>query len=498
LDRKLRGLMVAILVCLAMGCSARADVTLSALFSDGMVVQRNMPIHVWGKATPGERVSATFRGETKSASADSLGYWGVYLSPAKAGGPYELLVRGVNEIHIQDVMVGEVWIASGQSNMEFPMRQVDNAEAEIAAANIPEIRLLRVHRASSDYPLYDLALDTPWAKCDSKSVREFSAAAYYFAREIHEKEKVPIGLIQSSWGGTVAEAWTSMQTLSSDAALMPVFAARAKMMEHHVDLPAIQENEKKQQEQARVEGKPIPRFPWHPLQQMWAPAGLYNAMIAPLTPYAIRGVIWYQGESNSGRERAPSYEHLFQAMIRDWRDRWGQGDFPFLFTQIANFKPGPWEDWAEVREAQRRALGLRNTAMAVTIDIGNPDDVHPTNKRDVGRRLALAARATVYREPIEYSGPLFRQLTSEEHALRAWFDHADELQAVGGVVKGFEVAGTDGKFVPAEARVDGTSVIVSSPAVDSPVSVRYGWSNSPECNLQNRAGLPASPFRSSK
>ena len=498
LHRKLRQFVIMALLCVALHGVGRAEVSLPALFSDGMVLQRQMPVHVWGKGTPGERVSVSFHGEAKSSSTDPLGYWHISLSPTNAGGPYDLVVRGRNEIVIHDVLVGDVWIASGQSNMEFSMRQVDNADAEIAAANFPRIRLLRVHKASSEYPLYDVAIDAPWAKCNPASVREFSAVAYYFGREIQQKENVPIGVIESSWGGTVAEAWTSMRALSSDAALMPVFAARSKMMEEQVDLPMIEENEKQEQGRARAAGKPIPQFPWRPAHQMWAPAGLYNAMIAPLTPYSIRGVIWYQGEGNSGTDRAFMYERLFQDMIRDWRDRWAQGDFPFLFVQISDFKSGPWEDWPTIREAQRRALALRNTAMAVTIDIGNPDDVHPTNKRDVGHRLALAARAMVYGEAIEYSGPLFRQTTREEHALRVWFDHANGLQANGSVLKGFEVAASDGKFVPAEARIEGTSVIVTSPAVDSPVAVRYGWANSPDCNLQNGAGLPASPFRSSE
>jgi sialate O-acetylesterase len=485
-----------VLFFLAVAHNVQAAVTLSSLFADGMVLQRQLPIHVWGRATPGEIVSVTFRGETKSDTTSSLGYWDVNLSPATAEGPYELTVKGTNTVVIHDVLVGDVWIASGQSNMEFAMRQVENAEAEIAAANYPSIRLLRVHKASSDYPLYDTGIDAPWAKCDPASVREFSAVAYYFGRELFQKEKVPIGIIESSWGGTVAEAWTSMRSLTADASLMPVFAARARMMEDQLDMTTIVANQTKQQEQAKAEGKPIPQFPWRPKPEMWAPAGLYNAMIAPLTKYAIRGVIWYQGESNSALDRAPSYERLFQTMIRDWRDDWGQGDFPFLFTQISNFKSGPWEDWATIRDAQRRALGLRNTAMAVTIDIGNPDDVHPTNKREVGHRLALAARAIVFGEPMEYSGPLFRQVTREQHALRVWFDHADGLQAKDGIVKGFEIAGTDGKFVPAEARIDGTTVVVSNPTVEAPVSVRYGWANSPDCNLENRIGLPASPFRS--
>lgn len=476
-----------------------------------MVLQRDMPIHVWGTAEPGEKVTVTLRKETASggtgtfrevgtnfATTNPLGHWDVYLMPLKAGGPYALAVTGAiaGEFTIRDVLVGDVWIASGQSNMEFAMRQLESAEKEIAAANIPNIRLLRVHKASSEYPLPFPGIDAPWAKCDSATVREFSAVAYYFGREIQQKENIPVGIIESSWGGTVAEAWTSMQSLTADAALMPVFKARGTMMEYQADMPALITLEKQKQEQAKAEGKPVPKFPWRPRPEMWAPSGLYNAMIAPLIKFPIRGVIWYQGESNSKLDRAFMYERLFQTMIRDWRDRWGEGDFPFLFTQISNFKSDATEDWPTVRDAQRRSLALRNTAMAVTIDIGNPDDVHPTNKSDVGHRLALAARALAYGETLEFSGPLFRQVTHEDHALRIWFDHADGLQTKGTTITGFEVAGADGKFVSAIARIDGTTVIVSSDAVPLPVSVRYGWANSPECNLQNGAGLPASPFRS--
>ncbi len=476
---------------------AQATVSLPALFADHMVVQRDLPIHVWGKASPGEQVSVSFRAETKAAMADPLGHWGVYLSPAAAGGPYTLTIQGATStVTLADVLVGDVWIASGQSNMEFPLRQVNHAEAEIAVAKFPRLRILRLKRAYSDYPLDDVAIEQPWSECTPATTREFSAVAYYFAKEIHETLKVPIGVIESSWGGTLAEAWTSMRTLSSDASLLPVFTARAEMMELQRDVPALRAWEQQQLEQARAAGQSSPKFAWHPEPYMWAPAALYNAMIAPLTPYAIRGVIWYQGESNSGFGRASLYDRLFPALIFDWRQQWAQGDFPFLFVQISSFESTPAEDWPTIRDAQRKTLALRNTAMAVTIDIGDPADVHPTNKRDVGHRLALAARAIAFGEMLEYSGPLFRQVTREEHALRIWFDHAQGLQAKGTEVQGFEIAAADGKFVPASARIEGSSVVVFSPSLKSPISVRYGWANAPQCNLFNRAGLPASPFRS--
>lgn len=488
--------LIGLLVSLALGALVRADVTLPVLFSDGMVIQRQLPVRVWGMAAAGEAVAVTFRGESKGAVADELGRWQVYLSPGEAGGPFELTVKAGNSSKVlRDVLVGDVWVASGQSNMEFPMQELANAGTEIATAKFPNIRFLTVKRASSDYPLEDAKV-VPWASCTPESVGDFSAVAYYFARDIHNREKIPVGVIHSSWGGTVAEAWTSLRTLSADAALMPVFAARARMMVDRAEFLQQQEKEKHDNEKAKAAGQPLAQSAWRPNPDSWAPGGLYNAMIAPLVKFPIRGVIWYQGESNSKLDRAPYYERVLQTLIRDWRENWGVGDFPFLFVQISNFKSDQFEDWPAVREAQRKALSLQNTAMAVTIDIGDPDDVHPKDKLDVGLRLALAARAVAYGERVEYSGPLFRQVATEEHALRVWFEHAASgLQAKPGELHGFEIAGADGKFVAAEARIEGSTVVVSAASIESPVLVRYGWANSPDCNLFNREGLPASPFR---
>ncbi len=331
-----------------------------------------------------------------------------------------------------------------------------------------------------------------------QSVRDFSAVAYFFGRDVQQKAKVPIGLIDTTWGGTPAEAWTSLRGLSADASLMPVFAARATMIDKQTEALLRLQDEKRQIDAARAAGKPLPTFPWHPELASWGPGNLYNAMIAPLTPYAIRGVIWYQGEANSSLDRAPLYGRVFRTMIGDWRKNWGTGDFPFLYVQISNFKSTPAEDWPEVREGQRSALALRKTAMVVSIDIGNPDDVHPTDKQDVGARLALAALAIAYGEDIEYSGPLYRQVTTEGHALRVWFDHASGglVAKGGGPLRGFEIAAADGKYVSAHAQIGGTSIVVSSSEVTDPVFVRYDWANSPDGNLFNGTGLPASPFSS--
>ncbi len=479
-----------VLLLLSVCVPAIAEVSLPSIFSDHMVMQRDRPVHVWGMAAPQERVTVEFRGKSNSTTADELGQWSIYMAPGGAGGPFKLAVKSTNALTLNDVMVGDVWFASGQSNMEFSMSDLANAAEQIAEASHPNIRYLRAQHQSSAYPLRNAAVDA-WTTLDPQSARSFSAVAYYFAREIEAQQHVPIGIIESAWGGTVAEAWTSTRALA-DPSLSSVFTAWANMQEREETELLLA----KRDLELKAAGKPTPKREWHPELQSWAPSGLYNAMVAPFTPFAIRGVIWYQGESNSRPDRNQLYRLLFPALIRDWRARWQQGDFPFLFVQIANFASGPGEDWAVVRDAQRETLSLTNTGMAVTIDIGDAEDVHPKNKKDVGHRLALAARAVSYGENIEYSGPLMRSVIEDERGLRIWFDHAASgLVAKRGALKGFEVAGEDGKYVPAQASTDGTTIVVSSASVAQPRSVRYAWSNNPEANLYNAEGLPASPFR---
>jgi sialate O-acetylesterase len=473
-----------------------------------MVVQRDLPVHVWGMAAPFEQVSVGFRGETRSVTAGALGRWSVYLTPGAAGGPFQMTVRGASgagaeaaaaqTIVLDDVLVGDVWVASGQSNMEFALSGAATAAQDLPHAANPHIRLLMVKKVASEYPR-DNADTEGWAVSSPETAKEFSAVAWYFARDIEQREKVPVGVIDSTWGGTVAESWTRLTALGQDAALAPLFVSRGKMTEGEEDALLAAKDEERQRAEAKAQGKPEPKFPWHPQLASWGPGLLWNGMIAPLTPFPICGVIWYQGESNSALERWPLYNRIFRTLIEDWRRQWGVGDFPFLYAQISNFKSGPGEDWAELREQQLKTLELTNTAMAVTIDIGDPNNVHPKNKLDVGLRLALAARALSYGEDVSYSGPIYRQATPEGSALRVWFSHhAKGLMAKGGEVTGFEVAGADGKFVPAKARIEGNTVVASSDAVAEPVSVRYGWANSPQCNLFNGEGLPASPFTSAE
>jgi sialate O-acetylesterase len=480
---------------------SRAEVRLPHALGDHAVLQRERPIHIWGWATPGAHLQASFHGQTVPAVADRIGKFSLWLKPEAAGGPYVLSITGDGpEKQVTDLLVGDVWFASGQSNMEIPLSGfpgnavIKNAAKEIAGANNPRI---------SDYPLDDIGGD--WDVCTPESAKDFSAVAYFFGREIAAKENVPIGLIDSTWGGTPADAWVSLDTLGTDAQLLPAIASRARFSDHLADVDGMALAETREDNAAKAAGKPLPTHPWHPFQSSWSPAGLYNGMIAPLTPMSIKGFLWYQGETNSGAGRAQYYRTLFPALIEDWRMQFAQGNLPFLFVQISSFN-SLGEDWGQVRDAQRRTLSVANTAMAVTLDVGEKDNVHPPDKQTVAYRLALAARATVYGEKIAYASPLFREATHEllpngTNAMRVWFDHGEGLNApgssaVGGQALGFEIAGANHQFVAAQATIEGTSVLVSAPSVASPLYVRFGWSSWFPTNLYNATGLPASTFTS--
>jgi len=488
-----------LLTALILACAARADVTLPSVLASHMVVQRGKPVHVWGTAQMGESVTVSFRGNTRTAVANDIGRWSVSLPSSEAGGPFELVVEGRNRIVLNDILVGDVWIASGQSNMEFTLKEAVNGAAEVAAANHPRMRLFHVKRVVADHPMDDV--EASWVACTPEAAANFSAVAIFFARQLQAKLSVPVGLIDSSWGGTPAEAWISLASLSADAALMPVFSEWSRM---NSVLSVTRPRRDKQLAEwrdavarAKADGKPGPGFPWKANDSgEWAPASLFNAMIAPLTGFPIRGAIWYQGESNASKERAPLYKRLFETMIQDWRRAWQQEDLPFFFVQLANYKTGPDSRWPDLREAQRQTLELRNTGMAVTIDIGTPNGIHPPNKQDVGLRLALAARAIAYGEHIEYSGPAMERASFDGSAVRVSFKHTGKgLVAHGGSLTGFEIAGKDGVFKAAEARIEGNEVVLSNAAIAAPTLVRYAWSDNPQCNLFNADGLPASPFR---
>jgi sialate O-acetylesterase len=379
---------------------------------------------------------------------------------------------------------------------------VVNYQQEVAAANYPSIRIFTVKKAVTGQP--QGGVEGQWVVTSPQTVGEFSAVGYFFGREVHKALGVPMGLIHTSWGGTPAESWTSAATLKSDPEFKPILDRREKSAADFPDrLRQFQEQFdawKQSAAKAEAEGRPVPplpKLPEDPRSSPWRPAGLYNAMLVPLIPYAIRGAIWYQGESNS--DRAYQYRKLFPAMIRDWREAWGQGDFPFLFVQLANFVQTffPKDCWAELREAQLLTLSLPKTGMAVAADIGDPYDIHPKNKQDVGRRLALAAQAIAYEKAVVYSGPIYEAMSVEASKVRLQFKYADgRLVAKGGKpLKGFEIAGEDRKFVPAQAKINAGTVVVFSDQVLRPVAVRYAWADNPDCSLYNKAGLPASPFR---
>jgi sialate O-acetylesterase len=427
-----------------------------------------------------------------------MGLWEAWLMPEPAGGPFTLKVQGSSELTRSDLLVGDVWFASGQSNMEMPLAgfppgaRVNNAAQEIAGADLPQVRLLRLEHASSAYPVPGIS--AAWQTCTPATAKDFSAVAYFFAREIQRREHVPIGVIDSTWGGTPIDSWISMDALSADASLMPAFAARAHFADMQTNLEAIKAAEKRADAEAAAHGQPAPQHPWHPDPLSWTPAGLYNGMVAPLTPYAIKGFLWYQGETDAAADRAGLYAKLLPTLIGDWRRQWGQGNLPFLFVQISSFA-SPQDDWGLVRDSQRRTLSVANTGMAVSLDVGQRDNVHPPDKQTVGARLALAARSLAYGESgVEWNGPLYRQVTRDGGGVRVWFDHAQGLHSKSGAVPGFEVAGADGRFVAAKGTVEGSSVVVTADEVREPVQVRYAWAGFTEADLYNDASLPASTF----
>ena len=644
-------LSIVVFYACSFGPKPAENIKLPAIFGDNMVMQQKTKVPIWGEASPGGQVIVQIAGLEAAAVADENGNWKTAINSPKAGGPYELKIIGAETTVFKNVMFGEVWLASGQSNMQMPLAgwgKINNFEQEIAAANYPDIRLFQAKHVMGNTPLKDIEADG-WKECSPQTVAEFSATAYFFGRELYKKLKVPIGLLHSSWGGTVVEAWTSGKTLAD----FPEFSQAIKRLTapisdkedifkvHKKILKPWQEKIKKQMLRSQsvkqgwqnpdyddrswktmnvpctwesqgldfdgtvwfrkeltlpeswkgqplsislgpindfditwINGKEIgsealvsihrtysipagltkngkltiavqildignsggfigyknqifinnmsgdtisltgewhyKTDPLHPkIEEMPAlptilegpnrPTVLFNAMINPILTYAIKGAIWYQGESNAGR--AYQYRKLFPAMIRDWRAYWQQGDFYFLFVQLANFmghKNKPSDDaWAELREAQLMALKEPNTGMAVTIDIGNNKDIHPKNKQEVGRRLALNALKLAYGKDIENSGPIYKSMKIEGNKIRLSFEHVDGGLTIkdGKVLKGFAIAGKDKKFKWAKAKIDGNTIIVWNSSIKKPVAVRYAWQANPVCNLYNKAGLPASPFR---
>jgi sialate O-acetylesterase len=624
---------------------------LHPLFNDHVVLQRGVRFPVWGWTTPGSRVTVEMRGKTASAVADAVGKWIARLGPFEAGGPFTLTIKGTQTVTLNDVLVGDVWLASGQSNMEMGITQVNDAQSEVAHADYPRIRLFQVPKIAATSPR--TTVNARWLVCNPTNIAAggwggFSAVAYFFGRRLHKELNVPVGLIHSSWGGTAAEGWVSPETLSelkefvpavnnlektwADATRPPAdydkaldewwakndpgsaanpawsepsfdasgwkrmrlpqfweeaglpaydgvvgfrrtfelpsewagkdlllslgpvddrdttfvngvrvgalsqwdaprsYRVNASLLKPGVNTIAVRVLDTGvgggiygKPEQLKIEladGGAVPvslagewsfsasvalaELQTQPPQQggndFSVPVIRYNGMIAPLLPYAIKGAIWYQGETNVGR--AAQYERIMATLIRDWRTRFESGDFPFLVVQLANYlerRDAPVDsEWARLREAQLHvSRNVAHAGLAVTIDIGDAKDIHPKDKQDVGTRLALAALANVYGRKLEYSGPAYRRMKIEGERVRLSFDHAEGglVARDGGRLTGFAVAGEDGRFVWADAIIEGDEVIVSSPEVKRPVAVRYAWADNPAANLYNRAGLPASPFR---
>lgn len=630
----------------------QAKITLSVLFTNNMVLQQKDNVPVWGSTSSGKniRITTSWNNKVYTVKPGPDGKWKTTVSTPSYGGPYSMTFDDGEVLKLNNILIGEVWVCSGQSNMEMPLAgwgKINNYKEEIAAASYPEIHLLQIQKNTSTTPLSEITADGDgWQECTPSTISGFSSVAYFFAKNLFEAKHVPVGVIHTSWGGTIAEAWTSGTALKK----MPEFLGEVERMENDKDFEK-KETEKYNQEIAArnrtldekdpglkttswasravdvsswqtmplptlweqaglpdfdgvvwfrkkimlpetwkgksltlnlgpiddmdvtwfngtvvgmtdgwerkrtytipgnlvktgeniiavrvldgsggggIYGEPQNMFlqtntgeklelagPWAykvaltkeqlpamPVQRVTGPnrpTVLYNAMIHPLIPYAIKGAIWYQGESNA--DRAYQYRELFPLMISDWRKNWGRGNFPFYFVQLANFmKPDqqPAESaWAELREAQKMTLSLPNTGMATAIDIGDENDIHPKNKQEVGRRLALIALANLYGENVAWSGPVYKSYKTDGNKIRLSFSHTDKgLQAKGSdTLKGFAIAGSDHKFYWATAAISGNEVVVSSPQVTDPVAVRYAWGNNPQANLCNAAGLPAPPFR---
>ncbi|NOT62142.1 MAG: sialate O-acetylesterase [Acidobacteria bacterium] len=481
------------LLMLALAAVVSADVKLPAVIGEGMVLQQGIAVPLWGLADEGENVIVEMQNQKVTATAKD-GKWMVKLAALKAGGPFTLTITGKNKLEFKNVLVGEVWVCGGQSNMQWAVKQTNEPDKTIAEAKHPQIRLFTVPRLEADKPTTEIK--SAWFECSPETVPDFSAVGYYFGRDLHAARKVPIGLIDNAVGGSPAESWMSAEAMQADEEYKAFLAAYPKRMEQwQINM----EKYKADVEKAKAEGAKPPTLPGRP----WMPAGLYNGMLVPIAPYAIKGAIWYQGESNA--TRAYQYRRLFPDMIRNWRATWGQGDFPFLFVQLAAFGPNTKtlgeSDWAELREAQTMTLKASpHTGQALAIDYGTYDDIHPKNKLPVGQRLALAARAVAYGEKLTYAGPTYQAVKFKGNQAELSFTSIGKgLEArpngSNAALKGFLIAGADKVFHEATAEIKGKRVVVSSPSVTNPVAVRYAWAKYPEVNFYNLEGLPAVPFR---
>jgi sialate O-acetylesterase len=472
--------------------SASADVQLPNIFSASMVLQRNQANRVWGHADAGEKVTVTIADQSHQVVADADGNWHVMLSPLSVGDPLELTVKGNNEIKFRDVLIGEVWICSGQSNMAMTVNSSTAADLERAAAHYPQIRMINFPRVGTQDPVWTHA-GSSWMVCTPETVGQFSAVGYFFGRQLYQTIGVPIGLINNAWGGSACEAWVNRDLLEAEPAYEPMLERWTTMQTSYAALQAkatLNDAEKKQVAKLKRQ-----------LRGNHNPANIYNGVLKSHLGYGIRGVIWYQGESNAGR--AYQYRQLFPLMISNWRDEWGEGDFPFYWVQLADFSrenAAPGESrWAELREAQTMTLDkLANTGEAVIIDTGEGYDIHPKNKQTVGRRLARWALAKDYGVDIACQSPRYKSMEKSGNTITLTFAHVGTGWRPFDVreVRGFALAGEDKAFVWAEAKIlkDGR-IEISSDQVADPVAVRYAWAENPVVNMFNHAGLPLTPFR---
>jgi hypothetical protein len=502
------------LLLLALGLSVSsvslAAVKLPAIISDHMVLQADTAAPIWGWADAGEEVIVSIAGQTRTAKADKDGKWSVKLDPLKVGETHTLTVKGSNTLTVQDVLVGEVWLGSGQSNMAMTVNRALNFEQEKAQANLPKLRMFSVVRNPMPTPQKDC--QGAWEICTPETVGGFSATAYFFGRELHRELKIPVGLINSSYGGTAIESWTSMDAQSKLAEYKTISEPWTKLIAAGWD-PAKAEAEhatklaawKEAGARAKAEKKPVPRAPQKPVDPKLDrnhPSNLFNGMIAPIIPYAFRGAIWYQGESNSAKPFANLYGLQLETLIKDWRARFGH-EFPFAWVQLPDFKAPQksaveTQRWPIVREQMLKTLSLPKTGMAITLGLGEERDIHPKNKQGVGQRLSLWALHDVYgRKDVVSSGPIPIKHEIKDSRIEVSFDHAEGLRSAkgGNELKGFAIAGENKRFVWAKAQVKGDKVVVSSPDVPKPMAVRYAWADNPVWTLENSAGLPATPFR---
>lgn len=468
-----------------------ANVTLPAIFCDHMVLQQKSNVNFWGTADPNETItiSNTWSKKTATITADNNGKWKIEIATSKASFKEQTItIKGNNTIQINHVLLGEVWFTSGQSNMEWPMRKVKDAKKELSEASYPNIKLFNITKKIANSPQEDFPKNCKWLPCDSLSVKEFSAMSYYFARDLHKNLNVPIGIITASWGGTGAECWTPEEENRSYPLLKNLYSRwenwDANKVKDSISFAEAKANNTKMEE---------PQSLYMTSRPHRRPSVLYNGMVAPLIPYTIKGIAWYQGTSN--REWANEYFEQMSALISGWRKNWNNPELPFYFLQLTPYKYSDSNLASIIRENQQKTLQIPNTAMCPTMDIGDLNDLHYPYKLPFGSRLANIALANSYSKKIAFCGPLFSNYAIENDKVLIDFTYNSKLNIKGTILNDIFIAGNDRKFIKAEAYIENNKLIVLSSSVKEPVAVRYAWNSTDKANLFNGDNLPASPFR---